>query len=163
MNNKYNAEESLKKRFDIAYQINNINGCWEWIKTLNLWGYGKITYRDNKKSKEISAHRLSYILNIGKLPKKKLVLHKCDNRKCVNPQHLYLGTQKDNMNDMINKKRAVILKGSQAPWSKLNENDVIEIKKLLITNLSQYKIGKLFNVSRSAILNIKNGSNWKHI
>jgi len=79
----------------------NSNGCWPWLGSRTVHGYGKI--RDNYKS--VGAHRISYRLNIGKIPRKLHVLHKCDNPLCVNPDHLFLGTQSDNNKDMFKKNR----------------------------------------------------------
>jgi len=79
----------------------NANGCWEYGGYLNVWGYGRLRHN----GKKILAHRLSYLFNIGEIPDGALVLHKCDNPKCVNPEHLYLGTSKDNATDMAKRNR----------------------------------------------------------
>jgi len=77
------------------------NGCWPWIGAKTHYGYGKI----RKNHKQIGAHRISYELHIGKIPKGMSVLHSCDNPGCVNPKHLFLGTQSDNLKDMFKKGR----------------------------------------------------------
>jgi len=77
------------------------SGCWEWQKALNPNGYGKAYF--NGKLRQ--SHRISWILHRGKIPVGLFVLHHCDNPICVNPDHLFLGTQKDNMHDMIAKGR----------------------------------------------------------
>lgn len=77
------------------------NGCWVYLGYKNEWGYGRL--RCN--GKKVLAHRLVYKHYFGEIPKGKLVCHKCDNPVCLNPYHLYLGTNKDNLMDMANKNR----------------------------------------------------------
>lgn len=92
---------SAKERFDKSYIINEITECWEWNRSLSAKGYAHM--RMNYTN--IQGHRLAYELYKGEIPLDMFVCHSCDNRKCVNPQHLWLGTNQDNMNDMVNKKR----------------------------------------------------------
>jgi len=75
------------------------SGCHEWQSTLHWSGYGKFYYHGN----QAQAHRVAYLLFVGAIPKGKLVLHKCDNRKCVNPDHLYLGNHQQNTADKMNR------------------------------------------------------------
>ena len=89
------------------------------------------------------------------------VCHKCDNRKCVNPEHLFLGTQAENMEDARIKNR--MSKGSDIPSSKLKESDIIQIRQLYKNKYKQYKIAKIFNVTPPAINAILLSKTWKHI
>ena len=90
------------------------------------------------------------------------VCHKCDNPACVNPEHLFLGTQIDNMKDMEKKGRST--RGSRHPSAKLEEKQVFEIKRLLWkTDLNHQKIANLFNIGSATISQIKTGRIWKHV
>lgn len=92
---------TLRQRFLNKIKISN-NGCWEWDAAISTMGYGCIV--DNSGTTK-AAHRISYELYIGEIPKGFFICHKCDSRKCVNPLHLFLGTQQDNVDDMMNKGR----------------------------------------------------------
>lgn len=140
---KGRVEQELMPRF-LAKVKEMGNGCQEWQSTLHRDGYGKFWF----KGSQIPAHRMAYILFNGEIPKGQWVLHKCDNRKCVNPKHLFLGNRIDNINDMDKKQR----RGTK---STLKESQVSEIKKLLDVGISQQKIATLFNVHQTAISRIK--------
>ncbi len=90
---------SLEGKF--LSHVKKKNGCWKWLSTKNCFGYGRL-FSDNK---EYKAHRVSWELKFGPIPNGLFVLHKCDNPECTNPDHLFLGTQRENMNDCLNKGR----------------------------------------------------------
>lgn len=121
------------------------NGCHEWQSTLHRDGYGKFWYEGS----QIQAHRMAYKLFVCD-PEDKWVLHKCDNRKCVNPDHLFLGNSQDNIQDMDTK-------GKRGTKSKLTYAIVNEIKELLNLRYSQNEIGKKFGVHQGTISRIKLG------
>ena len=134
--------------------------CWEWKKGKDKDRYGRVQI--NYKLQR--THRLSYREFVGKIPEGKLVLHKCDNPPCCNPNHLFLGTKKDNSDDMKNKNRGKWLIGEKHGISKLNKKQVIQIRKYWKTGkYTQMKLGKIFNISRPQISNIINNKVWKHI
>lgn len=148
--------ERLKKSFE-KYVIKN-DGCWDW-KGSPSKKYGSLQF----ENKSISAHRASWLIHNGPIPDGMFVCHTCDKPRCNAPTHLFLGTAKDNVSDMIKKGRAKYLKGEKAPWSKLTENNVREIKNLLSKNISMQKIADIFNVKIVAIFDIKHNKTWKHI
>lgn len=134
------------KRFLNKIELIPFHGCWEWsASTYN--GYGKFRYKNHT----IKAHRFSYMVFNGEIPKGLCVLHKCDNRACVNPKHLFIGTYSDNNMDKAKKNRQP---------KKLNVEQIKKIRKL---NLSSRKIAAMFNVTKKTILDIKNGINWRHV
>jgi len=149
---------------DIDRFMSNINkviesGCWEWKNSVVCHGYGNI--KINKKN--IRVHRFSYELHYGEFEPELHVLHKCDNRKCVNPEHLFLGINKDNVDDKVSKDRQA--QGSQNGNSLLNENQVKEIKVLLQNKYYGYikDMCEKYDVSERCIFDIKLGRTWKHI
>ena len=99
------AIKSLAERFHEKFIVNEENACWEWQASRNRKGYGRIGDENGSKGKTILAHRASYELFIGQIPEGMLVMHKCDNPRCVNPYHLKAGTAKENTLDMLQKER----------------------------------------------------------
>lgn len=132
-------------------------GCWIWMGATQVRGYGEIISNNRK----YLAHRASYEAFIGEIPKGMYVCHACDNVYCVNPAHLFLGTQKQNLQDMAKKGRSTI--GERNPRAKLNEMQVKNIKYSLSLGTSISLIAKQHNVTSSAINLIKQGKRWNHV
>lgn len=134
------------------------SGCWQWLGSLNA-GYGQFRLDTGAI---ILSHRYSYLLHKGGSIEGLVVMHTCDNPKCVNPDHLVLGTQADNVQDMHkkgrDKKRALI--GINHSLSKLNDEAVREIRK---SSDSIMSIAKRFDVSRASIYDVLSGKTWKHV
>jgi hypothetical protein len=137
-------------------KVNKSDDCWNWTAATNKKGYG-IFDRDSGFA---TAHRYSYFLHFGEIPKNKIICHKCDNPKCVNPSHLFVGTIADNNKDKTNKNRQA--KGAVTNKAKLTREDIIKIRKLT-KNTTLRKIATMFNVAHSTISSIKLGYTWKHI
>lgn len=128
------------------------NGCWRYTGGLNGSGYGNIWQDGHTRS----AHVVSYEIHNGPVPEGLNVLHSCDYKPCINPEHLFSGTQQDNIDDMINKDRH-----NFSGRALLTTEAVTEIRELLKeTDLSQQCIADKFTVSRSTIAAIKSGRNW---
>ena len=125
--------------------------CWEWTAWKNNKGYGQI----GEGGKLKLAHRISWRLVYGAIPAGMKVLHRCDNPACVNPNHLFLGSQQDNISDMMAKSRGA--RGKKRWNCKLTEKDVHSIRK---STLKQYKLAEIYNVCPSHISDIRNGKRW---
>jgi hypothetical protein len=135
--------------------IEKTNYCWIWRGYRNKGGYGS--------NGIILTHRKMWKITYGEIPPKMFVLHRCDNRSCVNPKHLFLGTQVDNMKDMVEKGRSTKGRSHKASNCKLKEKDIIEIKLLYSKGHTQQEISVLYSVSQTNISRIIIGKTWKHI
>jgi hypothetical protein len=149
---------SLKERFDSNYIKNNESGCWIWSSSLNHDGYGRIFFKGTRKM----AHVVAFEIYREEVPAGMKVCHTCDVRCCVNPSHLFLGTQLDNVRDMITKGRANIPKGSMKKNSKIDEKTAILIKRGLVAGVTPTKLAITLSVSRHIVFSIKNGKSWRH-
>lgn len=136
------------------------NSCWIYTKGISTGGYGNLKVGTKLRP----AHRFSYELFKGAIPKGLIVCHKCDNPCCVNPEHLFVGTHKDNNDDKMSKGRGAYKVGSAHAMAKLSEQEVIEIRTILAnSNVSMPKLAIQYNVSYSTIQAIKQRRIWKHL
>ncbi|MEI6183922.1 MAG: HNH endonuclease signature motif containing protein [Bacteroidota bacterium] len=142
--------------------LNNENNCVEFTKVVNEWGYARVgkTYVGNNYARLL--HRAVWIRHNGPIPEKLLVCHKCDNPKCLNLQHLFLGTVADNNRDKMLKGRCSRVKGESRPNSKLTDIKVREIRNYQ-GKLSGPKIAALYKVHSSLIYRIWTGEIWSHV
>jgi len=122
-------------------------------------GYGQ--FWDGER--QISTHRYAYLQWKGEIPHGAMVCHTCDNPPCCNPNHLFLGTHQDNMDDGKTKKRFKSLHGSLHGNAKINEHDVKSIKEQRAMGLTQKQIGKQFGIDQSEVSNILSGKRWHHV
>ncbi len=139
-------------------KVSKGDGCWEWTGAINGHGYGFISAAIGHK--KLLAHRASWMINKGPIPEGMLVCHHCDNRSCVNPDHLFIGTHNDNSLDKLSKGREA--RGERSGSSKLVDAQVLEIRELLKV-FTATEIARRFHVSCNAILKIKNGRTWSHL
>jgi hypothetical protein len=133
--------------------------CWEWLGRKNWRGYGQIT---SKWFKTVQAHRIAYELTFGPIPAGLLCCHTCDNRGCVNPAHLFVGTDRDNVQDMLRKGRSSRV-GSKNPHAKLTEAQIPLIRQAWMDGALMTDLGREFGVSDSAIQEIVAGHTWRHV
>lgn len=153
------AQGSLEFRFWKHVNKGGEDECWEWTADTSRNGYGGIW--DNERKKNSSAHRVSYEIHKGEIPAGLVVMHTCDNPKCVNPKHLVLGTYKDNTQDMLQKGRRKAYRafGENNPVSKLT----LEQAKFIKANpeLGHKQIADMFGVSPNCIRGVRIGRTWK--
>jgi hypothetical protein len=142
-------------------KVQKTSDCWLWTGArVNGRYYGVINHRREGRTVRTLAHRASWLLHFGQIPAGICVLHKCDNVICVNPDHLFLGTQKDNCRDMWSKGRGKggHPPGENHPRSKLKNFQRQEILRELARGISQYKLARYFGVSQATIWRV---STWR--
>lgn len=145
---------NLEKRFWSKVDIKGEDDCWNWKAAILNTGYGQI--RINNRG--VLAHRVAYQLFYGNFSDELLMCHKCDNRACCNPKHLFLGTIQDNNRDMLEKGRNA--KGIKMGSNKLSEKEIKEIRN---SPNSQTRLAIEYGVNQSTIQRIKSFIYWKHI
>lgn len=146
----------LLERFMV--KVHKTPDCWQWNAGKDRYGYG-VFYGPPKT---LRAHRVAYELFIGAIPKGKCVLHHCDNPTCVNPNHLFLGTQAENNADMTIKNRQA--HGERVPTAKLTRHEVQEIRALYRPQsriFGSYALGRRYGIAPSSILRIVKGVRWR--
>ena len=136
--------------------------CWNWLGHFKTGGYGSICDDRARGNKTIRAHRLSYRIHFGEIPDGLWVLHKCDNKKCVNPHHLFVGTRQDNVDDMCAKGRNYRVSGEDSACAKLTRESVREIRKLYSSgNHTYFSLSALFGVAWQTIGHIVRFRTWR--
>jgi len=150
------------------YYVRNVDvgeslKCWVWRKSLRGKGYGAWNYEMSGYPRVGNAHRMTYIL-FNSDPGNMMVLHKCGNSRCCNPDHLYLGNNSRNMQDAVlhgtHRCDGAFKKGCDHYNNKLTEDNVKEIRLLLASGIPQRKLAKKYNISRGTIQNIRNKKSW---
>lgn len=151
---RYDIDDMKASFYRRTIQLDN--GCIEWIGGKCEKGYGLFSMN----GKTIRAHRAAWFFKNGEMiPNNKMACHKCDNPSCVNADHIFIGTAKDNYDDMVKKGRGRNLSGFDLPFSKFKRSDIELICK---GNMTAPLLAKRLNVSESAIRSVRNGQNWRH-
>lgn len=155
-------------------KVEKTDSCWNWIGCLHKSGYGWVT----SSGKTQLAHRLAYKIFKGIIPQELCVCHSCDNKRCVNPDHLWLGSQAENIKDRDSKGRQVspsgekhrfrlypesVPKGSAHPLAKLTEPQVLAIKSRYSLGWSVRVLAKEYGVNVPAVYKLLNGKTWRHL
>lgn len=165
--------ESIEKR--LWSRVDKSGECWTWTGPVDRKGYGYMYVRPGKGGGvHRFTHRVSYELSTGRpIPDNMLVCHRCDNPPCVRPDHLFLGTQSDNLKDMRTKGRHAVgeriwknrfhWKGTQHHMSKLTPDIVIEIRKMHRRRTSMSNIALRYGVSGNTVRDVIYGVTWSHV
>jgi hypothetical protein len=157
--------KSLAERF--WKKVRKSDGCWIWTGGTANRGYGVIGCEDNPR-KQMHAHRASWIIHFGPIPEGQQVCHQCDNPPCVKPDHLFLGTQAENLADASKKKRLVgnrgAFKGESNLQAKLTEDSVRDIRRrYALGGITQGALALEFGVSEGLIGFVITRRAWKHV
>lgn len=137
------------------------DACWTWGRSKNRKGYGNVGLFEGGRWSSQLAHRMAWYIHTGEKPGDSLVMHTCDNPGCCNPDHLRLGTNSDNMADMVSKGRARRPVGAINPAAKLTAGDVDEIRRLYsLGGFTHADLAEMFDMGKSQIGNITSGRGW---
>lgn len=132
------------------------NGCWEWTGGKSH-GYGQVRIREVWGNRPVYAHRASFVVyHLQPIPKGLVICHTCDNPCCINPGHLFLGTQDENLKDMANKGRSCL--GAKNGMTKFTEEDVLNIKAEVNAGVKQYVVSEKYGISQAQVSRIMRGS-----
>lgn len=150
---------SEEERF--LYFVHKTDSCWNWVGATDGGGYGIFIKKGGERSK---AHRYIWERIYGNIPKRMCICHHCDNPSCVNPKHLFLGTQKDNVQDKMNKGRFIKMKGRKNGRSIMTKDKVIELRKLYKSgNYTYMQLVKRFGISQTQVARIVKKESWSWV
>jgi hypothetical protein len=140
-------------------RVNKSSGCWNWKGFIAPNGYGRIKF----KGQQSNAHRFAWIAYNGEIPEGLFVCHHCDNKKCCNPEHLFLGAHQDNMDDGKAKKRFRSLAGEAHGMHTLTNDDIWYIRAKRAKGWRQVRIAAVLGIHSGTVSRILNGKRWAHL
>lgn len=141
-------------------KVDRSETCWLWQAATDRYGYGASCHN----GRQIKAHRLAYLLFVDNIPSGQAVCHTCDNPACVRPDHLFLGSVRDNNTDRARKDRNGYQDGTENPNAKLTEGEVREIRGTYASEqISQRALASRYGISQMTISLIVNGKRWQHV
>jgi hypothetical protein len=138
------------------YAVVRGEGCWLWGKSLDTHGYGQCSIA----GKRGLAHRAVFRLATGIDPAGRVVMHTCDTPACVNPKHLKLGTQLDNIRDRVRKGRSGAARGDNAPWSKLSSDKVKTLRRRFDGGECRSDLARAYGISKTQMYRVVKGESW---
>jgi hypothetical protein len=152
----FGVARPARERFEERVRVTP--GCWIWLGYKNPKGYGRI----NNGNRDVMAHRFSYELYVGPIPAGKIICHKCDNPSCVNPDHLWVGTDQENADDKVAKGRWVggDRKGEAHAMARLSNEAVYAIRA---DGRPLRSIAKQYGITRGYVRGIKERASWAHL
>lgn len=155
----FDRRTPIEERFARHFIPEPNSGCWLWTGAINSSGYGSINEGGSRPARILSAHRVAWEMFCGPLTGEQ-VLHRCDVRSCVNPAHMFLGTNSDNVADRVAKGRSAVMLGQANPRASMSDRIVVEIYNAVGPYRS---IAIRFGVSLSSVQQIKAGRNWSSL
>lgn len=153
---------ALRRFCERTKRPGNEHDCWQWTGALDKDGYGRLWV----DGRDIGAHRFAYENLVASIPVGLMVCHTCDNPRCCNPGHLFLGTALDNNHDRNQKGRANVAVGERARSARLTADDVLEIRRLYRPgdpNFNQPALALRYGLCQQTISDIVNRRRWKHL
>jgi hypothetical protein len=156
--NKPPRRATIAERFATRFVPGAPDECWPYMGAIRKkCGYGAFSWN----GRNIPASRAAWLLAYGEIPENLFVCHSCDNRQCVNPAHLFLGTAQDNMSDMVTKDRHS--RGSRSPHAILDERAVLEIRSSHNNGTAIRALAREYAVSQRTVQFIVHGKTWHHV
>lgn len=154
--------KTVKERFDEKWKTDPATGCWVWTACIDNSGYGQIRM-GGRGAPRRAAHRASYEIHAGPIPDGLLACHTCDNRACVNPAHIFLGTYADNMADCVQKGRIARLFGERGGMARLTTANVRDIRDCASKGVGHATLAQRYGVSDRHVGRIVSKASWAHL